>query len=280
MLSLSAQNTSVTINGQVAFNAANSDLVDMSAKNETVTVNNNGPFQVFGCGSPCSVISQGATGDKYNGPAPVSVATQTPVPIVTAPNTSALAAAACTQSGSTYTCPPGKYTSAAFSFLGSGSALTVNFSGAANSDQACPYCYVFQGQIAVTTQNNTLNFGPGSYVFDNGLSVSGSGATLQGSGLFFYIAGGQFNVSTQNNTISLAPMSTGIDTGVLLYQVPSDASAITITASGNTTDTYGGAIIAPGAPLTITAQNNGLNIGSLAAQSLSISAAGTGIVIG
>ena len=210
-----------------------------------------------------------------------SVSSSYLTPPVTVPDTSVLPAASCTNSGSTYTCPPGKYSSGAFSFLTSGNSFTVNFSGPASSDAACPYCYELQGQLLASTQNNTLNFGnANTFVLDNGLAVSASGTTLTGTGVFLYVAGGAFAVTAQNNTVELAPQTSGPYAGVVLYQAASDTNTVLISASSNTTDTYGGAVEAPGAAVQITAQSNGLTLGSLIAKSLSISGSGAAVTIG
>jgi prepilin-type N-terminal cleavage/methylation domain-containing protein len=279
VIAISAQNDHVNVIGGIGLNSNNSKAIDITASNSSVS-NTGGPFDVFDCGSPCNVVTMTSSGDS--GPAgATSVSSSYLAPSVSAPDTSMLPSASCTKSGSTYTCPPGKYSSSAFNFLTSGNSFTINFSGPASSDATCPYCYELQGQLVASTQNNTFNFGNGNtVVFDNGLAVSASGTTLTGTGAFLYVAGGAFAVNTQNNTVQLAPQTSGSNAGIVLYQAISDINPVVISASSNTTDTYGGAVEAPGASVQITAQSNGLTLGSLIAQSLSISGSGAAVTIG
>ena len=274
VIGISAQNDQVNVDGGLGFNGAASNAIDISASNSTIT-DTGGSFDVYGCGSPCNVVDTTASGDSYTGPAATSTSTAFQAPTDPEPNTSQLAAASCTNVGKVYTCPPGKYAANAFSFLSSGNTFTVNFTGPANSDGACAYCYEFQGELQATTQNNTLNFTgtqAQSFVFDAGLVVSAAGTSVEGTGVFLYIAGGPFEVTSQSNTVSLSPQSSGANAGVLLYQPASDTSEIEITASGNTTDSYGGSIIAAGAAISISGQNTTLDLGPLLATGLAISA--------
>ncbi len=85
----------------------------------------------------------------------------------------------CTQSGSTWTCTPGVYSSGR-TFSGAGQ--TINFQ---------PGNYLFEGctPLTVSGSSETVNFGTGSYMFGGGIAVTGSSAKLTSGtgGVFFYV---------------------------------------------------------------------------------------------
>jgi hypothetical protein len=258
---LTSANTSVSVSGNMAFNClglpvgtlCNGSLVSLDATNATLSdITNPGQsFQVSNCGSPCNVINtNGMSGASYTTSA-TAPATATgsaaPTPWVPAPVGGALQTG-CSQSGATFTCNPGEYTS----------------------------------QLVLSKAGATYNFQPGNYTFDNGLIASKNNEKIFGIGVFFYVSGGQFAISdpvaagkgnTFGTTFQLTAPTTGAYAGISLYQAPSDASSIVMWApsGGAAAPVVGGAVEAPGAAMLISSDSKSLSLGFLVAQSLSVS---------
>nr|BAL52585.1 hypothetical conserved protein [uncultured prokaryote] len=94
--------------------------------------------------------------------------------------------AACTTSGSTVTCPPGRYTGS-ISFSGNGSLV---FTGGT---------YQFDGTVSFSG-NGTVTLGPGFYYFRKGFTVSGN-ATIQMAPGTYVFDGSSFSIGGNTRLI-------------------------------------------------------------------------------
>jgi hypothetical protein len=252
---LGAQGTALNITGKLAFNCnpCSSSPVDLDAPSTTV---NTGSFQVSGTCPAATCVDENYMADtSFNQSSNHQDLTPTvgsaPIPLVPPPSNTTTTGS-CTQgTGSArrqWTCTPGVYTSNPLSGASGGSTYT---------------------------------FDAGDYTLDDGLSVNANRVTVNSSGgVFFYVAGGPVTISAatavdqgkaDTTSVQLAPATTGPYAGVVLYQDPSDANPITLWANTTSADTISGAIEAPSAPVFIAADTEGITIGSLLAQSLSMS---------
>jgi prepilin-type N-terminal cleavage/methylation domain-containing protein len=272
-------NATITIYGDVGVNSCANNAIDMSNSSNATITDSGGNIYSYGCSASCNVVkTSGASSPSY--PPPENTSLPYSAPSVNAPNTAGLPTAPpCAKSGSTYTCQPGKYSSGAFSFLQSSSNVTVDFTGPATSDSACPYCYEFQGMLSANGSSNaTLDFTSNTgneqdFVFDNGLTDNGaSKTTFTGSGVFFYIENGPFDqTGSGNDTVNLTSPTSGPYAGIVLFQNVSDTDSMAITASSAATDNYGGEIEVPGAGVSIAGSGTAkLTVTSLIVQTLSL----------
>lgn len=117
----------------------------------------------------------------------------------------------------------------------------VNAGGLANA-----ICYT----KAVTVKNATL--GPGIYVFEKGVTISGT-VTVNGGTLDVY--GGSFNQS--NGTLALTAPTSGAYNGIAIMQPASNTNELQI-QFGSSTAKLDGIIYAPGAEVYM--QDNGGNV--------------------
>jgi hypothetical protein len=142
---------------------------------------------------------------------------------------------------------------------------------------ACPYCYEFDGPLSATGSSITVNFGSGNYVFENGFTLSGTGDSITGTGVFLYVAVGAVNITGSNIDVNLSPPTAGPYAGVLLFQ--SSSASDTISGSSAYTNSYNGAIEAPNAKVTIAGSGPGVTIGALVAYSLTITGSSGSVTI-
>ncbi|MGD0797695.1 MAG: pilus assembly protein TadG-related protein [Acidobacteriaceae bacterium] len=140
--------------------------------------------------------------------------------------------------------------------------------------------------IGANGTSDTLN--PGTYVIDSGWLTfdtgSGGHSNLGGNGVFFYLtgtaalqvsAGANVNLVAGGNTESggsTAP-TVGIYNGILIYQAASDTAAMSI--SLGSTGHMSGAILAPGADVTLDNSTTSVDSGQIVANSLVLSGSGT-----
>lgn len=135
----------------------------------------------------------------------------------------------------TLTLSPGNYTiTGNLTNTGSGSLIL----GAGN--------YSIGGNFS-STGSSSVTIGSGLYTIGGNLSLTGSGA-MTGSGVTFYTLGS--DTLTGSGHMNLTAPTSGTYDGMLIYQPPSDAHAMSITGSGG--DKIQGILYAPGAPLTLT----------------------------
>jgi len=264
-LNVTSANTAVNVSGSMAFNCVglpvggqcDGSLVDLDAVNATLSDAGPGQgFQVANCSSPCSVINtNGMSGASYTTSAsapPTASATAASSPWVPAPVGGAMQSGCTMVTSKTFTCSPGEYSN----------------------------------ELVLSTFGATYTFLPGSYTFDNGLSVpKNNDKIVMGpggvGGVFFYIAGGQFSIADQSaagngnpitTTFNLTPPTSGAYAGISVYQVPDDVSPIVLWApSSGTPPVIGGAVEAPGAAVLINTNVKSVSLGFVVAQSLSVS---------
>jgi hypothetical protein len=128
--------------------------------------------------------------------------------------------------------------------------------------------------LSLTGGTNVL--ATGMYIFQNGISISGS-ASLSSApgGVFLYVSGGTITFSGLGN-VSLTPPDptlpgygaiAAIAPNLGIWQAASDTNLITLTGNGSV-NTYSGGIYAPTAQVGGTG-NAGYTAGSVVAQSLS-----------
>jgi Flp pilus assembly protein TadG len=168
---------------------------------------------------------------------------------------------------------------------GSGGQTRPAF-GPANASSTICYTALTVGENGDT---DTLN--PGIYVITTGKLHFGSGAShsnisnLGGNGVFFYLTGTASLVIDGGANVNLvsggatesgggtAPVVGAYD-GVVVYQDPSDTSAMTL--SGGSSSYMNGAVIAPSAALTISGGSGATVMqGGISVSSLTISGGGT-----
>jgi hypothetical protein len=99
----------------------------------------------------------------------------------------------------------------------------------------------------VTLTNATL--GPGTYMFENGVTISGTDTVNSGT---IDIYGGTFNQG--NAILNITAPTSGSFNGIALLQTPTDTNQLQV-QFGSSNQTFTGYIYAPGAPLYL--QDNG-----------------------
>lgn len=132
---------------------------------------------------------------------------------------------------------------------------------------------------------------PGIYIIQAGMTIGGNGTVTVGAtlgdgtdGVFFYVEGGSVTVGGTSN-VNLSAISNGpyksVYGGILIYQVPSDTSGMTLDGSSAVT-TLDGVIAAPGATVTMDGGGNGggLNAYGLEASSITCNGNNTTTILG
>ncbi len=116
---------------------------------------------------------------------------------------------------------------------------------------------------ALSLSSNTV-FEPGTYVWCNGLTITGG--TITGSGVFFYVAGGAMALSG-NSTTTLSPPTSGDYAGLSIWQAKTDTN--TWSTQGGAAVDLEGTLYVPGAEVSLagTADSSYL---AIVAQTISI----------
>jgi hypothetical protein len=146
-------------------------------------------------------------------------------------------------------------------------------------------CYT---SLTVGANNSKTTLNPGIYVISNGYlhfeSGNGGHSNLGGNGVFFYLLqsgsllvdnGANVNLVAGGSTESggtTAP-STGIYNGILVLQPASNTNAVSV--AGGATAYMSGSILAPAAQVTLNNGSGSTLVGSIAAQTLSMSGGAT-----
>jgi prepilin-type N-terminal cleavage/methylation domain-containing protein len=133
---------------------------------------------------------------------------------------------------------------------------------------------VYLKAVSITS---AMTIRSGTYVFQNGLSLTGNGA-LTGSGgspvsVLFYVYRGTVNLNG-NGAIQLSPLSTTTAgaAGITLWMDQADTSSLTLGGNGAST-IISGTVYAPGAQAGVGG-NGTLDLGSLVASSVSCNGGG------
>ena len=124
----------------------------------------------------------------------------------------------------------------------------------------------------VAVSSGTVSLATGTYIFDQGVSITGSAVvTTSPGGVLFYVAAGPVTMSS-STSVTLAPMSSGTWQGVALYQARTDGYPMTLGGAG--TQTLQGAVYSPAAAVNL-APGGGVTVGSLVAPGVHVVSAGT-----
>jgi len=121
-------------------------------------------------------------------------------------------------------------------------------------------------QALTVPGHNVLD--PGTYVFCNGLSVSG---TLTGTDVLLYFAGGSLSVT---GTIQVTAASSGPYAGVVVWQRAADTTTLAVCCSNTAVATFGGTIYAPTALVSL--HNGTISAQAIVARAVAWEAGGNG----
>jgi hypothetical protein len=116
-----------------------------------------------------------------------------------------------------------------------GNCQTINTNG------QTPYSLQQGCYSGLNLDNSVVNMQPGVYYITGNINTNG--ATINGSGVTFYVTDGA-TVNFDGASVNLAPPTTGNYAGVLYYQVPSDTSGVNFNGP---TSNLSGLLYAPGA---------------------------------
>jgi hypothetical protein len=174
----------------------------------------------------------------------------------------------------TVTCTPGIYP--ASGVMVSNDGVNVTFT---------PGNYLFEGPVEESGISDSMSFGAGTYTFapvsGPALSATGNRDSVLGNGVFFYVASGPVQIGLQpKGSIQISPATSGPYVGIDLYQSSLDFNGLDLVASANNVDNLSGAIEVPAATVTVTAGSNPVNLGFVAAQSLTVASSGVVNILG
>ena len=179
--------------------------------------------------------------------------------------------------------PPSAYTSTSTQPYASGGAYPDPYSNLPDpsvsgmpvysTTSTLPGPGVYTQPVALTS---STTIPAGTYIFENGLSVSGNpGTTLSGTGVLFFIgipnalpsvSQPAFYSVSGNAVVKITAPTTGTYTGIVIFQSRHDSNAMTISGNGSNS-TYGGILYAPDASVQ-TSGNGATFAGSIIADSL------------
>ncbi|HMK96102.1 MAG TPA: hypothetical protein VK425_01075, partial [Acidimicrobiales bacterium] len=122
---------------------------------------------------------------------------------------------------------------------------------------------VYTKAVTVSGQSS-MTLASGTYVFDNGLTLSGQ-VTLKSAtgGVLLYFAGGGLTISGQA-AATLSPLASGVYAGIVLFQAYSDSVAVSLSGQGQTTS-FAGELYTPAAMVGLSGQAK-LSVAALIAQ--------------
>jgi hypothetical protein len=150
-------------------------------------------------------------------------------------------------------------------------ALTPPAASCSGSSNPAPVGHQYQpgtynSLLSVTW--NDATFAPGTYVFCNGLKVSGS---VTGTGVLLYFQGGSLDLS---GTINVTPPAGGNYAGIVLWQRKGNATTLHLDGSMNLSATFNGTVYAPSA--LVSMQNGNIYAKALIALAVSWQGGGNG----
>jgi hypothetical protein len=256
--------TTLTIGNGSTLNANGCGIVANSTASNAITVSGGSTLDALSVGTVSSSWTSSANvtgGSTYNVTDTVTGTSSSCSPTLpTAPSYTA---------GSCLSDPGGSY--GTFTF-GPASASSV-------------ICY---NALTVGANGSTCTLSPGIYVINGGElhfeSGSGGYSNQGGQGVFFYLVGSASLVIDNGANIDLvsggatesgggAAPTVGTYNGILIYQVSTDTSAITI--AGGSSSYMNGAIYAPGATVTMSNGTDTNVKGGIYASSLSLEGGST-----
>jgi len=126
-------------------------------------------------------------------------------------------------------------------------------------------CY---NALTVNGNGDTVTLNPGIYVINGGALHFLSGTNGGGNGVTFYLTGNASLIIDNGANVNLTAPTSGIYSGIVFYQAASDTNVMSIQGGSSTVIT--GAILAPGAGITL-GNGSGSNISaSIDAQTLTM----------
>lgn len=174
--------------------------------------------------------------------------------------------------------PPSDYNYTGSSGMyATGQTLNDAYSDLPVPNPSAPNTYVFN--TALSGPNDGGNgLKSGIYILNAGISLKGNTAlSSDAGGVFFYVTGGSVTIGG-TASINLSSMSTGPYAGILLYQVPSDTSGMTLDGSGSAT-TLNGVIAAPSATVSLKGGGSGTGLQAEGLEAASLSCNGNGSAV-
>jgi hypothetical protein len=114
--------------------------------------------------------------------------------------------------------------------------------------------------------NANVTFDPGMYCIYGNKGVKGTGGTVSGLGVFFYLTDGPFDLGGNTLVQLMAEETTGVLVdpdkndwkGMLLYLAPTNSNPVNVTGSSNTY--YTGTIYAPTSAITLEGTGDALGV--------------------
>jgi len=135
---------------------------------------------------------------------------------------------------------------------------------------------VYANQLSIAG-GSTCTLATGTYVFQQGVSVSNGGTlTSAAGGVLAYLSGGTFSLSG-GGSVTLTAQTTGSYKGIVIWQAASDTNTVSFSNGG--TITLGGVLYAPNAELSLVGGASTPSVTGIVAQSIIVSNSGA-IAIG
>jgi hypothetical protein len=142
---------------------------------------------------------------------------------------------------------------------------------------------VYAAQLAIN--GTTCTFATGTYIFQNGVSVTGGGSITTPTclnvpppcGVLLYVTHGAFQLTGGGTSATLSAQTTGPYAGLVIWQDKADTSGMSLTGGGQLTLT--GTVYAPSASVTLTGGSSTPKVGAIVGQSVNLTG-GSSIFIG
>jgi hypothetical protein len=259
----------LTIKGSLVFNTGPPGTQGYASGAGTLKASA-GPIWEYNCGSVlmgCSKVTSQFSG-SCNCATPTSITAPITPPVIAQPSGPGPSNPGnCSTAGSITTCQPGYYAS---HLSVSGNVVFANGN------------YVFNHDVDVAAgiaARPSVTFGTGQYTFNNGLNIAPAMA-VTGNGVFFYVLNGSVSTGA-GDTVNLTPPVSGPSLGVLIYQPLSNTSAMTLgSASSFFSNSFGGAVEAPGAMITLGSTNDSFSVASLVAANITMGSSNVNVTVG
>jgi prepilin-type N-terminal cleavage/methylation domain-containing protein len=234
------------VKGNMYVNTALSNAVKITGlkRSGELTINSGGAFKILNPGacSGCNPNTVTCTACTWSGNQPwTNYSPALPDPLANMSNPTSAVTGSC----ASRVCQPGVYNS----------TLSINGGG-------------------------TWTLQPGTYILNQGISVTGNSA-VQGSGVMLFVQGtGSINFAG-GAAINLTPQASGTYKNVLIFQSRTDTSAATFSGGSSATLLFGGIIYAPASTqITLSSGGAALNVTAVIAQNIKLSGNATVCVSG
>lgn len=127
--------------------------------------------------------------------------------------------------------------------------------------------------LTVGANGDTVTLNAGIYVISGGTLHFESGGNKGGSGVVFYLTNNASLVIDNGANINLTAPTSGTYNGILVYQDASDAT--TLSVQGGSSTVMNGALLAPGAAITLGNGSGSAVNAAIVAKSLTMNGGGT-----